>query len=253
MAYDIEQATSPPRVQSHPASRSSSTSFTAATITTAAALALDGEYQHGDTLSRTQSSSKADSDDHFLHEVENSLYGNPRSHHVSHASHDKYASASTVAPAGSRLPSPFMDTTDSLDDSTTFKRKLRAGLFYLACSTAHELMIYKIAQRTFWQTATFFLSFEYLLLLICGSILTLYMKLRKSVPLQKLIGVNGIQLWPISSTSSSTSASSSSNTLSKDVLPLAALVVATASLRILKDGLLDVTISTSISVSWTFE
>jgi hypothetical protein len=201
---------------------------------------LEDEHDYADRRARSQTLSniKAEEDDNSCMVNQDSLNGNPKNGHA-------LRGGSSVSVLHSRQSSFATDATlDTLDDPSTFKLKLRVGLFYLACSTAHELMIYKIAQRTFWQTAAFFLSFEYLLWLVCGVILMIYMRFSKSVPLQKIIGGNGTQLlWP----------SSSSPSLYKDVLPLAALLVATAALRLFKDGLLDVTSSASISVSCHFQ
>lgn len=192
-------------------------------------------------------------DDTFLDEVEESLLGESTRpgfmaiNDGSSGSRTLFSASRGNSPqhsrSSSRAATPFQHHTTLkhqvdipiLDDPSSFRRKIRAAIFYLLCSTLHEAVIYKIAQRTTWPNATLCIPIELLISTIVGGILTIYMKKSSSLKLQHAIGVNGLQILPSKAW--------------KESMPLAALIVAASVLRILKDALLEASISTATSVS----
>jgi len=188
-------------------------------------------------------------DDSFLDEVEESLLGDstrPGPGSFLNGNRTGDSSGSPTLFSASVGNSPRHEKTLSsaiqslsqetpLDDPASFRRKFRAALFYLLCSTLHEGVIYKIAQRTTWSNATLFIPLELLISTLLAGLLTIYMKITSNLKLQHAIGINGLPILPSYSWKEST--------------PLAGLTVAAAVLRILKDAYLEASISTAVSVS----
>lgn len=186
-------------------------------------------------------------DDTFLDEVENTLLGSDSledSHHAGGGGVKAISRSSTAVNSPRRVasprntsrphyPSPYSSETQ--DDPSSFRRKCRAGIFYLFCSTIHELVIYKIAQRTSWPIATSFIPFEFLIFTIIAGLASLYMKKTSNLKMQHVLGLNGLPILP--------------SLAWKESLPLAALTVAAAALKVLKDASLEASISTAVSVS----
>ncbi|KAK9894747.1 hypothetical protein P389DRAFT_173903 [Cystobasidium minutum MCA 4210] len=119
------------------------------------------------------------------------------------------------------------------DDPSSFRRKCRAGIFYLICSTLHELAIYKLAQRTTVSIAVAFIPFEFIIFTVLGAVATLYMRKTSNLKMQHAIGLNGMPILP--------------SLAWKESIPLAALVIAAATLRVLKDANLEASISNAVS------
>lgn len=203
------------------------------------------EEQH----SYGQSTYQDKDDDTFLDEVENTLLGSDSlngngdspGHHGSGIKANTSRSSTAVnsprrasSPRHPHYPHFFPDST-SQDDPSAFRRKCRAGIFYLICSTAHELVIYKLAQRTSWPIATSFIPFEFLVFTIITGIASLYMKKTSNLKMQHLLGLNGLPILPCLAW--------------KESAPLAALTVAAAAFRVLKDASLEASISSAVSVS----
>lgn len=190
-------------------------------------------------------------DDTFLDEVENTLLGSDSlngnvdspGHHGNGGIKANTSRSSTAVNSPRRASSPrhphspYYSPSESIqDDPSTFRRKCRAGIFYLICSTVHELVIYKLAQRTSWPIATSFIPFEFLIFTIITGIASLYMKKTSNLKMQQLLGLNGLPpILPCLAW--------------KESAPLAALTVAAAAFRVLKDASLEASISTAVSVS----
>lgn len=130
---------------------------------------------------------------------------------------------------------PHQDGTTPLDDPSSLRRKTRAAVFYLLCSALHEVVIYKIAQRTAWSNITLFIPIELLISTIVAVLVTRYVKKSSNLRLQHLIGLNGFSILPSKAW--------------KESAPLAGITVAAAVFRILKDAYLEASISTAVSVS----
>lgn len=219
-------------------SRSHSQSGTAAAV-------LNNSEKHNPGNARVYNDKD---DDSFLDEVENTLLGD--SSRLSNSNNSDFDSNAAAAagtrhfktfspsrhPPSTALKSQYLHANhqEALDDPATFRRKCRVALFYLLTSTSHELVIYKLAQRTTWPNAILFVPFEFLLLTAIACLASVYMKKTGNLKMQQLIGVNGL---PVSSLF----------TL-KDSTPLAVLTVLTAALTVLKDAWLEAAIGTAVSV-----
>lgn len=224
-------------------SRSHSQSGTA--TAPAAAAVLNNSEKHDPGNARVYNDKD---DDSFLDEVENTLLGD--SSRLSNSNNSDFDSNAAAAvdtrhfktfspsrhPPSTALKSQYLHANhqEALDDPATFRRKCRVALFYLLTSTSHELVIYKLAQRTTWPNAILFIPFEFLLLTAIACLASVYIKKTGNLRMQQSIGVNGPPV-------------SSMFTL-KDSTPLAVLTVLAAALTILKDAWLEAAIGTAVSV-----
>lgn len=148
-----------------------------------------------------------------------------------YSSHSQYGFHHHDSSSSSNASTP----PSQLDDPSSFRRKVRAAIFYLLCSTLHEIIIYKISQRTTWSNVTLFIPFELLISTTIAGLVTIYMKKSSNLKLQYAIGLDGSPILP--------------SIAWKDSAPLAGFTVTAAVFRILKDAHLEASISTALSVS----
>ena len=115
-----------------------------------------------------------------------------------------------------------------------FRKKARAAAFYFLASTIHDLLNYKIAQRTFWPNAIVLIPLQALFLaIITGTIMFVGKKRGTSVAVN-ISGPDSI-LRPLAHW--------------RETLPLVITLLGCATLYTLQAPFLEVAISTSIMVN----
>ena len=136
----------------------------------------------------------------------------------------------------SKTSSTYQQESDSpilSESSTIHKRKLRAAVFYVLASMAHELLVYKIANKTIWANAVILIPLEAMLLTLASGAFTFLANKKSDTASQRSLSQHepliSFKLW-------------------RESLPLVALLVSSSAVFSLQAGFLEMAVSTSVTV-----